>query len=69
MDEADLSDERIALELSFQLAAVRNRSSLAYVGQCYSCGEGTPAGNNFCDSDCRADYERIKRMEQINGKN
>lgn len=67
-DICDQSDDRIQREVDNSLAAARRASSLAYVGECYNCGESTPQGVNFCDVDCRETYEMIVRMKRIRGE-
>lgn len=41
---------------------------LRYIGECHNCGEPTPAGVNFCDTDCRDDYQRWTDAHRRNGK-
>lgn len=41
---------------------------LRYIGECHNCGEPTPEGVNFCDTDCRDDYQRRTDAHRRNGK-
>ena len=41
---------------------------LTYTGQCYNCDAPTPAGHNFCDADCRDDWQKRQDAEQRRGK-
>jgi len=53
-------------ELMREMALTVRKAELPKIGQCYNCGEGVKANANFCDCDCRLDYER--RTENAKGK-
>lgn len=39
--------------------ALKNRMpELPKIGNCYNCGEKVKPSANFCDVDCRIDFER-----------
>ncbi len=50
-------------ELMRELALTVRKAELPKIGKCYNCGEQVKASANFCDVDCRLDYER--RMQNI----
>lgn len=63
MDDADRATENDAIQTAAALAV---RKPILYAnGLCYNCGDRTDGV--FCDSDCRADWERQKAAEQRNG--
>lgn len=37
---------------------------LPYIGECHNCGEPTPDGVNFCDTDCRDDWDKRQRAKR-----
>lgn len=47
------------------LIATKANKPLPFVGQCYNCLEALAFGN-FCDCDCRNDYEHRKHCESLN---
>lgn len=53
-------------ELMREMALKVRKHELPKIGQCYNCGEKVKASANFCDVDCRLDYER--RIENAKGK-
>ena len=57
-DRAQLEQERL-----LQSALNRRRSSAplpAASGRCLNCDEPLPAGERFCDADCRDDHVRLE---------
>lgn len=57
MDDADLTQERLARELEALLERRRPEPPRAH-GYCLWCEAPLPAGRRFCDADCRDDWER-----------
>ena len=53
-------------ELLREMALKNRKLELPKIGRCYNCGEGIKPNANFCDADCRKDYER--RTENAKGK-
>ena len=53
-------------ELMRAVALHVRKQELPKIGNCYNCGEKVKASANFCDADCRLDYER--RAENAKGK-
>ena len=66
IDQAnDLAEQLTAAYVAYQR---RQNARLAYTGQCYNCETSTPAGHNFCDADCRDDWQKRQDAEQRRGK-
>lgn len=63
MDEADLSEERSARELA-ALLRQRRRQAPAACGHCLWCDAPLSAGQRWCDTDCRDDWERTHERRQ-----
>lgn len=64
-DEADIAAEH---EDAWRTASLRKQASqplLPFRGHCYNCGERT--SGNFCDTDCRRDWEREQASKVRNG--
>ena len=40
--------------------------ALPYTGECYNCGDPTPASVNFCDADCRDDWDKRQSAQRRN---
>ncbi len=59
MDLADKAQEQSDLDLS--IALIKRKAELTEKGSCHWCEEPIEKGV-FCDSDCRADYEKSKIM-------
>lgn len=61
-----LEDAAKTTELLFQ-EALRNRAQVPEkTGFCLVCEE--PTAGAFCSGDCRQDYERISKINEIRGK-
>lgn len=68
MDIIDQAAEREQMDRDLALAAARNHApALVPCGVCFNCEASVPAGADFCDSDCRDDYERRKAAEVRRG--
>jgi len=63
-DEADLANEQA--ERHLEAARSKRRPVLFITGSCYNCGEPIGA-REFCDADCRDDYERRERVGKLYG--
>jgi hypothetical protein len=61
MDQFDRAQQLEEADRERCLAAARNRPSLPACGCCYNCNQPLPAGNLFCERDCRDDYEKRHR--------
>jgi len=62
----DLSDRATAREeemLQDSLAAVARQPKMPFTGYCYNC-EATITRGNFCDADCRDDFEKRENMKR-----
>lgn len=60
MDRATVESERL-LEEQLRVARSAKPISLPATGKCHNCDGGVQPTHRFCDSDCRDDYERMKR--------
>lgn len=65
MDELDLSSEREQLARDRAIAAARTGKGLKVTGECHYCGEACP--RQFCDVECRDQYEVEQRAKRRNG--
>jgi hypothetical protein len=64
---ADMLDEAEATTEMFFQQALRNRGrGLELTGQCHVCEE--PTEGAFCSVECREDFEKMERLNKINGK-
>lgn len=62
---ADIIDAANDLTDLITQNAIDNRAApLTFTGKCLNCGEDINSGN-YCDKDCREDYEKIKRAQQL----
>jgi hypothetical protein len=65
-DEADMSDERIALTVQAAIEQARRAPALRARGCCHYCDEPVPAPLLFCDKTCAEDFDaeeqQLKRM-------
>jgi len=68
MDDIDRSQAQQEALLALQLKQAINRPGLPWVGCCYNCETATPEGVNFCDGDCREDYESRCKAERRAGR-
>jgi hypothetical protein len=57
VDEADIADERIAIEMR-RLLQLRRRAGPQPTGRCLWCGEPVRPPLRWCDVSCRDDWER-----------
>lgn len=66
IDQAnDLAEQLTSAYIAHQR---QKNPSLAYTGQCHNCDAPTPDGHNFCDADCRDDWQKRQDAEQRRGK-
>lgn len=49
------------------IAMAYRKPTLKSCGLCHSCGEDVAGTRQFCDADCRDDYERIEAAKLRNG--
>lgn len=68
MDDIDRSQAQQEALLAIQLKQAINRPALPWVGCCYNCETATPEGVNFCDADCREDYDRRAALHRRAGR-
>jgi len=69
MDDIDRSQAQQEALLAAQLSAARSAvKPLPWVGCCYNCETATPEGVNFCDADCREDYDRRAALHRRAGR-
>lgn len=64
-DLADMSDDRIELEL--ELARSKRNPTLIPTGYCFYCNETLGSSRLFCDADCRDDYQHEQQAKQRAG--
>lgn len=65
-DEADLSDQRIALDIEQGILLARQAKALQPKGSCHYCDEAIGNDLLFCNKACSEDFEeeesQLKRM-------
>ena len=59
-DEIDKGQEADQFFLEVAMANARAEKTLAFIGRCYNC-ECRLSHGNFCDQDCRDDYEKREK--------
>lgn len=66
MDEADMSDDRIQLDIDIARAQASSAPCLRPNGKCHYCDECVTGKLLFCDVVCRDDFEaedeQLRRM-------
>lgn len=71
MDDADIASDK-SQALNDELIANVRRQAIAarlpHNGKCYYCAEDVVAPKAFCDTDCRDDYDREKRLLSLRGR-
>ena len=68
MDFADIAAKREQIDRDLALAAqAAHKPALVPNGRCYYCDARVGADAEFCDGDCRDDYERIEAARVRNG--
>lgn len=70
-DIIDMASDREQLDRENALRATRRaaeREKLPDTGQCHYCGEETPQGFRFCDSDCRDGWQREQAAKERSGR-
>ena len=67
MDDIDRASEREAMDRDLALAAARRAPLLPSTGRCHWCDASVPGEAHFCDTDCRADFERDQAALKRNG--
>jgi hypothetical protein len=65
--EAEEHVSEALLNISAGVQRKANRT-LLYSGFCYYCYERVHSPHIFCNNECREDYDKEMRMNQINGK-
>lgn len=69
MDIIDQTDEVMEQLQSTRIAEIRAmKPGLIAAGRCHNCAEPLPAGQLFCDADCRDDHEKVTAAKQRNGR-
>ena len=53
-------------EFARENALKARKQEMPKIGKCYNCGEAVKPNANFCNADCRQDFER--RMLQRKGR-
>ena len=68
MDFADIAANREQLDRDLAIRAQSaHKPALVPNGCCYNCDEPVCADAEFCDSNCRDDYERREAAKVRNG--
>ena len=71
-DRSDLIDQANLITQQLTDAYVAHaraqNATLPHTGECYNCGDPTPASVNFCDADCRDDWQLRTDPQKRNGK-
>lgn len=61
-DDLDRAAESSEMYLNAALhKRQKNAKPLRWVGYCHNCHEPMPQGQNFCDTDCRDDWDLRQR--------
>lgn len=66
-DVADLAEDFNGMSLDRALRKARAHLSLPDCKACHNCSEDLPAGQRFCSTECRVDYERREAAKHRNG--
>lgn len=61
-DSADISQDRMDLELELARREIASRPKLQPNGWCYNCLDAVAEQKLFCDCDCEADWDKRRRM-------
>ena len=68
-DIIDLANDLAGQLTAAYVAHERSQNPrLPYTGQCYNCDAPMPDGRNFCDADCRDDWQKRRAAQQRSGK-
>lgn len=63
MDDADMTQERIERGAPFLLAASRKPEGPVATGRCLYCDEIVGDDQRWCDSGCRDEWMRERRLK------
>jgi len=66
-DDADRSDAKIEAAIEEGIRKARQGQALRWTGECHFCGCEVSNPANFCDTDCRDDYEAEQRAKRLRG--
>jgi len=67
-DEADLaSEEETAFIVSALNAQIKSRPKLEHTGKCHYCDHPVAEKEHFCDVECKAAWERERKIRQRQG--
>lgn len=61
-----LQDQLVSNAIASAALAVERR--LPWIGCCHYCAAELPQGVNFCDADCRRDYEAVQAAKKRAGR-
>lgn len=64
MDEADITAERLELEMA-RLLRLRREAGPAPTGECLWCGEAVDPHLRWCSVECRDDWEREHARRKV----
>ena len=71
-DNVDHSSETEDMLREYEIQRIRRaaaaKPSLPFTGACYYCSSDVPSPKAFCSSECRADYEKERRLLAIAGR-
>lgn len=60
----DLADQLTSAYVAHER---KQNPRLPFIGQCYNCDAPTPHGHNFCDADCRDDWQKRQTAQKRSG--
>lgn len=65
-DQIDQAQSYIDHTIQVGIAnAIQAPQEIQSKGACHNCGESVSGGSLFCDSDCRDDWEKIRRNTKL----
>ena len=68
-DIIDMANDLVDRLTAAYVAYERDQAPrLTYTGQCYNCDAPTPHGHNFCDADCRDDWQKRQAAQKRSGE-
>lgn len=67
IDRAQLDIEQLEEARNKRLRDAKTEKEAEETGYCLFCGEPVPPGRRWCDADCRDEWEREQKLNNIKG--
>lgn len=67
-DVADRAEWRIAKDIEVAMAHARRIPQLEADGRCHYCDDDVAHGAQFCNTDCRDDYQKEQEAKRRAGR-